>query len=224
MDHVSAGKNVRSVISNSRGTSGVPFRSRADQSYPQAGHVNHAITSELSAAAGTSTDWQSGHRIVTVVLRGSPAMHVGWATVVPRAIAAHARRQNRPAGASRGRFHIRPDQFAGPGVAVDMTNYRAKQTGPLVLFNRFFQPDIDIRTRTVSAQAELSTNAELLLRLRWAAILYGRVRPSLAVSGGVATPNDADREDPARTQRPFSAMRVAPEWPGDISQSRRFAP
>lgn len=61
----------------------------------------------------------------------------------------------------------------------------------LVLFNRFYQPDIDIRTRSVSAHAELSTNAELLLRLRWVAILYGRVRPSLAVSGGVATPNDA---------------------------------
>jgi dihydroorotate dehydrogenase (fumarate) len=60
----------------------------------------------------------------------------------------------------------------------------------LVLFNRFYQPDIDISTRSVSAQAELSTNAELRLRLRWIAILYGRVRPSLAVSGGIATPQD----------------------------------
>jgi dihydroorotate dehydrogenase (fumarate) len=60
----------------------------------------------------------------------------------------------------------------------------------LVLFNRFYQPGIDIRTMTVSPQAELSTNAELLLRLRWIAILHGRVRPSLAVSGGVATPDD----------------------------------
>jgi dihydroorotate dehydrogenase (fumarate) len=60
----------------------------------------------------------------------------------------------------------------------------------LVLFNRFYQPDIDIRTMSVSPQAELSSNAELLLRLRWIAILYGRVRPSLAVSGGVATPAD----------------------------------
>ena len=60
----------------------------------------------------------------------------------------------------------------------------------LVLFNRFYQPDIDIRTMQASPQAELSTNAELLLRLRWVAILHGRVRPSLAVSGGVATPGD----------------------------------
>ena len=60
----------------------------------------------------------------------------------------------------------------------------------LVLFNRFYQPDIDIKTMTASAHVELSTSAELLLRLRWLAILYGRVRPSLAVTGGVATPTD----------------------------------
>jgi dihydroorotate dehydrogenase (fumarate) len=60
----------------------------------------------------------------------------------------------------------------------------------LVLFNRFYQPDIDIRTMRVSPHAELSTSAELLLRLRWIAILHGRVRPSLALSGGVATPSD----------------------------------
>lgn len=60
----------------------------------------------------------------------------------------------------------------------------------LVLFNRFYQPDIDIREMTVSPQAELSTSAELPLRLRWLAILHGRVRPSLAASGGVVTPHD----------------------------------
>jgi dihydroorotate dehydrogenase (fumarate) len=60
----------------------------------------------------------------------------------------------------------------------------------LVLFNRFYQPDIDIKTMKVSPVVELSTSAELLLRLRWLAILYGRVRPSLAVTGGVVTPND----------------------------------
>jgi dihydroorotate dehydrogenase (fumarate) len=60
----------------------------------------------------------------------------------------------------------------------------------LVLFNRFYQPDIDIRTMQASPQAELSTSAELLLRLRWVAILHGRVKCSLAVSGGVATPPD----------------------------------
>jgi dihydroorotate dehydrogenase (fumarate) len=60
----------------------------------------------------------------------------------------------------------------------------------LVLFNRFYQPDIDIRTMELATQAELSTSGELPLRLRWTAILYGRIRPSIAISGGVAVPND----------------------------------
>ena len=60
----------------------------------------------------------------------------------------------------------------------------------VVLFNRFYQPDIDVTTRRASSQLELSTSSELLLRLRWIAILHGRVRPSLAVSGGVASPRD----------------------------------
>jgi dihydroorotate dehydrogenase (fumarate) len=60
----------------------------------------------------------------------------------------------------------------------------------VVLFNRFYQPDLDIDTMRVVPRVELSTSAELLLRLRWTAILFGRVRPSLAISGGVATPAD----------------------------------
>jgi dihydroorotate dehydrogenase (fumarate) len=60
----------------------------------------------------------------------------------------------------------------------------------LVLFNRFYQPDIDIRAMTLVPEAQLSTSADLLLRLRWAAILHGRVRASIALTGGVATPDD----------------------------------
>ncbi len=60
----------------------------------------------------------------------------------------------------------------------------------LVLFNRFYQPDIDLATSTARPRLELSTSAELALRVRWLAILYGRVRPSLAVTGGVATAAD----------------------------------
>jgi dihydroorotate dehydrogenase (fumarate) len=60
----------------------------------------------------------------------------------------------------------------------------------LVIFNRFYQPDIDIRAMTASPSLELSRSPELLLRLRWLAILHGRIRPSLAVTGGVETWND----------------------------------
>jgi len=60
----------------------------------------------------------------------------------------------------------------------------------LVLFNRFLQPDIDTRHMAVWPRLELSDSTELLLRLRWLAILHGRVRCSLAATGGIATPND----------------------------------
>jgi dihydroorotate dehydrogenase (fumarate) len=60
----------------------------------------------------------------------------------------------------------------------------------LVLFNRFLQPDIDIRHLSTWPRLELSDSSELLLRLRWLAILRGQVHCSLAVTGGVATPAD----------------------------------
>jgi dihydroorotate dehydrogenase (fumarate) len=60
----------------------------------------------------------------------------------------------------------------------------------LVLFNRFMQPDIDLQHLAVWPRLELSTSADLLLRLRWLAILHRQVHCSLAVTGGVATPND----------------------------------
>ena len=60
----------------------------------------------------------------------------------------------------------------------------------LVLFNRFYQPDIDIRTSTIVPRVELSTSAELPLRLRWIGLLHGRVKASLALTGGVAAPQD----------------------------------
>jgi dihydroorotate dehydrogenase (fumarate) len=60
----------------------------------------------------------------------------------------------------------------------------------LVLFNRFYQPDVDIRTMKVGPALELSHSDELRLRLRWLAILHQRVRASLAASGGVETPAD----------------------------------
>jgi dihydroorotate dehydrogenase (fumarate) len=60
----------------------------------------------------------------------------------------------------------------------------------LVLFNRFYQPDIDIKTMAPVVDLALSRSDELRLRLQWLAILFGRVRPALAVSGGVATPDD----------------------------------
>lgn len=60
----------------------------------------------------------------------------------------------------------------------------------LVLFNRFYQPDIDIEELEVVPKLYLSSPNELLLRLRWLAILASQFPGSLAVTGGV--PNAAD--------------------------------
>jgi dihydroorotate dehydrogenase (fumarate) len=57
----------------------------------------------------------------------------------------------------------------------------------LVLFNRFYQPGIDIEALEVRRELHLSDSSELPLRLRWLAILTGHVRASLAVTGGVHT-------------------------------------
>jgi dihydroorotate dehydrogenase (fumarate) len=59
----------------------------------------------------------------------------------------------------------------------------------LVLFNRFLQPDIDLETMETSPKLALSTPDELLLPIRWIAILHGRVQASLAVTSGL---HDAD--------------------------------
>ncbi len=61
----------------------------------------------------------------------------------------------------------------------------------LVLFNRFYQADIDPETLEVVRRLDLSTSAELLLRLRWLAILSAQLRTPLAVTGGVHTVIDA---------------------------------
>ena len=60
----------------------------------------------------------------------------------------------------------------------------------LVMFNRFYQADIDIKTISTVPSVALSRSAELLLRLRWLANLYGRLGADLAASGGVETSED----------------------------------
>ena len=60
----------------------------------------------------------------------------------------------------------------------------------LVLFNRFYQPDFDLEALEVVPSLQLSTSYELLLRLHWVAIISGRVRPDLAITGGVHTSYD----------------------------------
>jgi dihydroorotate dehydrogenase (fumarate) len=60
----------------------------------------------------------------------------------------------------------------------------------VALFNRFYQPDIDLDTLRITHQLELSTSREALLRIRWIAILRGRVELSLAATGGLHNVDD----------------------------------
>ena len=61
----------------------------------------------------------------------------------------------------------------------------------LVLFNRFYQPDIDLDALDVRPHLVYSTSFESRLALRWIAILFGKVKTDLAATGGVHTAEDA---------------------------------
>jgi dihydroorotate dehydrogenase (fumarate) len=67
------------------------------------------------------------------------------------------------------------------------TAQRLDQAGAnaLVLFNRFYQPDFDLENLEVVPNLILSTPHELLLRLNWVAVLYGKLKADMAVTGGV---------------------------------------
>jgi dihydroorotate dehydrogenase (fumarate) len=73
--------------------------------------------------------------------------------------------------------------------------YMAKQfdqagADSLVLFNRFYQPDMDLEALEVHPNVLLSTPQALRLPLRWIAILYGRVKANLAATSGIYTARD----------------------------------
>jgi dihydroorotate dehydrogenase (fumarate) len=61
----------------------------------------------------------------------------------------------------------------------------------LVLFNRFYQPDVDIEALEVVPNVQLSTSRSLRLPLRWIGILFGQIKASLAATSGVHTAEDA---------------------------------
>jgi len=60
----------------------------------------------------------------------------------------------------------------------------------LVLFNRFYQPDIDLKALEVVPDLHLSSPHEMRLPLRWIAVLYGRIKASLAATTGIHTAED----------------------------------
>lgn len=79
---------------------------------------------------------------------------------------------------------LSPFYSALPNLAERLVDAGAQG---LVLFNRFIQPDIDVESMEVDPTLHLSTSEELLLPLRWMALLYGRIDADLALTSGVHT-------------------------------------
>lgn len=75
--------------------------------------------------------------------------------------------------------------FANMAVQLDQAG-----ADGIVLFNRFYQPDIDLETLEVSPSLILSNSYEKRLPMRWIAILYGQLRASLAATSGVHSAED----------------------------------
>lgn len=80
-------------------------------------------------------------------------------------------------------FHTAPAQFA---LALEHAGAKGA-----VLFNRFYQPDFNLEELDVQPHLRLSDSTELLLRLRWLAVLSPHVKGSLSCTGGVHTKEDA---------------------------------
>lgn len=77
------------------------------------------------------------------------------------------------------------------GLTAFATRIAAAGAAGLVLFNRFYQPDIDLDTLDVDRRLVASTSAELPLRLHALAVLHGHVPLPMAATGGVHTGLDA---------------------------------
>ena len=99
----------------------------------------------------------------------------------------------------------------------------------LVLFNRFYQPDLDIEAMEVRPALELSSSTELRLPLRWIAILHRRFGVSLAASTGVHTAEDvaqgaAGRGGCGHDDLGPAAQRPRPPAPGRGGPARLDGP
>jgi dihydroorotate dehydrogenase (fumarate) len=75
--------------------------------------------------------------------------------------------------------------FANMAIKLDNAGADA-----LVLFNRFYQPDIDLSNLEVAPNLQLSRAYEMRLPLRWIAILYGKIKASIAATSGIHSAED----------------------------------
>lgn len=88
----------------------------------------------------------------------------------------------------------------------------------LVLFNRFYQPDLDIETLEVVPNLVLSSPDELRLPLRWIAMLYGRVQADLALTSGVHSGRDVIKAAMAGASVSMAASAFIANGPGKAAE------
>ena len=117
-------------------------------------------------------------------------------------------------------------------VAVKLSPYfssmanmakRLTQAGAdgLVLFNRFYQPDIDLENLEVVPNLKLSTPVDARLPMRWIAILYGHVKASLASTSGVHTSADALKMIMAGADAVMMCSALLMHGPNHVSEVKR---
>ena len=90
----------------------------------------------------------------------------------------------------------------------------------LVLFNRYYDPDIDVQELNVLRTLQLSDSSELPLRLRGIAALAGRVNASLAVTGGVHTALDVVKSTMAGAHITQMVSALLRNGPGHLKKVR----
>ncbi len=88
----------------------------------------------------------------------------------------------------------------------------------LVLFNRFYQPDIDLEALEVKPNVILSTPQAMRLPLRWIAVLHGRVKTSLAATSGVHSAQDVIKLLMAGADVTMMCSALLKHGPGHIRQ------
>ncbi|MDX2199070.1 MAG: dihydroorotate dehydrogenase-like protein [Phycisphaerae bacterium] len=91
----------------------------------------------------------------------------------------------------------------------------------LVLFNRFYHPDIDVEALEIVSRMGLSNSSDLPLRLRGLALLSGRVRSSLGVTGGVHTTLDVIKAIMSGADGVQLVSALLRHGPGHLLQLRR---
>ncbi|HID82788.1 MAG TPA: dihydroorotate dehydrogenase-like protein [Chromatiales bacterium] len=79
-------------------------------------------------------------------------------------------------------------QFSSPAYLIKQLEHAGADG--VVLFNRFFHPDIDINRQEVTTTLMLSNPYEALMRLHWIGLLYNRVHLSMAATGGIHSANE----------------------------------